>query len=598
MGLLNRISLQHRITLLIGLTVTVTVGVFVYLGASAVDDTEETAQREQLTSTAQAVAGHVDDVLTRTRGREEHLAQMVANAWSQGEPQLTNLLNSYPRLLFESDLYLLQPQGQLVWSMRPGVTIPGGLSAEPLVTQSLESLRSTIGSCAASTTQDRSRACFASPVLLADDEPAGILLAQIDLGRPDLDLFSLEQLNESFRLELVAADGLILAANGPAASDTSAHTEAVATLSSEGNTGEAVHRPTGEDEESSHRFGYTPISTVSGWGVVVEPRNPTTLTVAGDASQRLLLFGLAALAAALAVAWLGAAQLLKPLRALGTKATQTAAGDLSTPMATVGRDEVGELAMALDSLRVSLRTALADGQEVRRQGAARGRLLDGLFARQEEERKRIAHELHEDTMQSLFGLALILDSLGDQVVAAEQITRNQVTRVSVLASALIDDLRRLATDLRPPILDMFGLVPALRSYAESRLSEKGVQPRFNAYDVEPRLPPLLEIGLYRVAQEAIDNVTAHARAKTASITIKREGQLVILAIEDDGDGFDAAEVLADPDAARRLGILSMRERIALLGGTFRIESAPGQGTQVRAEVPLSSSQEDGSGPLR
>ena len=98
---------------------------FVYLGISAVDQTEDTAQRTQLSSTARAVAGHVDDVLTRTRGREEHLARMVANAWSQGEPQLTNLLDAYPRLLFESDLYLLRPQGELVWSMRPGVSIPG-----------------------------------------------------------------------------------------------------------------------------------------------------------------------------------------------------------------------------------------------------------------------------------------------------------------------------------------------------------------------------------------------------------------------------------------------------------------------------------------
>lgn len=155
--------MQHRITLLIGLTVAAAVAVFVHLGISAVDQTEDTAQRTQLSSTARVVAGHVDDVLTRTRGREEHLARMVANAWGQGEPQLTNLLDAYPRLLFESDLYLLRPRGELVWSMRPGVSIPGGLSAEPLVTESIESLRSTIGSCAASRKSWHARPSLPAP---------------------------------------------------------------------------------------------------------------------------------------------------------------------------------------------------------------------------------------------------------------------------------------------------------------------------------------------------------------------------------------------------------------------------------------------------
>ncbi len=583
-----RISLQHRITFLIGLTAAAAVAVFVYLGISAVDQTEDTAQRAQLSSTARAVAGHVDDVLTRTRGREEHLARMVANAWGQGEPQLTNLLDAYPRLLFESDLYLLRPRGELVWSMRPGVSIPGGLSAEPLVTESIESLRSTIGSCAASTTQDRSRACFASPVLLEDDEPAGVLLAQIDLGRPDLDLFSLAQLNESFRLELVAADGVILAANEPEPGGLSVHAEAVDALRSQGGTGDAVHRQPTEDDGISHPFGYAPVSTVQGWGVIVEPRDGA-LVVTGAVRQRLLLFGLAALPISLAIAWLGARQLLIPLHAVTARGAQVAAGDLSTPVVVARHDEIGDLARTLESLRVNLKTALADAQEVddaRRMSAARGRLLDGLFARQEAERQRIAYELHEEALQSLASLALVLDSLKDEFASAQGTAGERVERVRSLALALIDDLRGLAAGLRPTTLDNLGLAAALRSCSESRLSEENVEIVFAASGVEARLPSLLEIGLYRVAQEAIDNVASHAEAKTIRITLKGDGQDLTLVVEDDGKGFEAAEVLADPNAARGLGILSMRERIAHLGGTFSIESTPGQGTRVRAEVPL------------
>jgi signal transduction histidine kinase len=328
---------------------------------------------------------------------------------------------------------------------------------------------------------------------------------------------------------------------------------------------------------------------VPGWGVVVEPRDGAALAVAGGARQRLLLFGLAALAAAVAIAWLGARQLLRPLRALGTRATQIAEGDLSVPVTVARRDEVGELAQALESLRISLKDALADAGHVhdaQRLSATRGRLLDGLFARQEEERQRIAHELHEGMLQSLAALALGLDSLKDELASAKEITRDRLARSRTMALAMIRDLRRLAIELRPPALNDLGLAPALRSHAESRLSEKGVRINFDASDMDTRVSPLLETSLYRVAQEAMDNIATHAQAKTANITLSNDGQALTLVIEDDGKGFEPAEVLADPDAVRGLGILSMQERIALVGGTFSIESARGKGTRVKAEVPL------------
>ncbi|MEE8346861.1 MAG: ATP-binding protein [Dehalococcoidia bacterium] len=586
---MSSVGLQGRITLLVGLTVAAVVAVLVYLGASAVDETEEKAQREQLAVTAQTVADHVDDVLVRTAGREEHLAQMVANAWSRGETQLTNLLDAYPRLLFESELYLLRPQGELVWSMRPGNPIPGGLSSEPLVTDAVESLQSAVGPCGVSTTQDRSRACFASPVLVEDDKAAGVLLAQIDLTRPDLNLFSLKRLGESVRIELIGADGVILASSEPVAGETSAHADAVAALSSQSGTGDAVHRQLVEGTQSSHTYGYAPISKVPGWGVVVEPKDGGVLAVSGDAQERLFLFGLAALAVGMAVVWLGARRLLRPMRAVAAKAALVVEGDLSAPLAEARRDEVGDIANALESLHVNLKAARDEAQQanhVRRLSATRGRLLDGLFARQEEERQRIAYELHEGTVQSVAALALTLDSLKNELATANHTTRDRLSRVRTMALALMQDLRRLAVDLRPSILDHLGLGPALKSYAESRLSQKGVHVRVDASEMELRPSTLLESSMYRVAQEAIDNVAIHAEARAADITLKSDGAVLTLVVKDDGKGFEPAELLADPDAVRGLGILSMQERVAFVGGTFSVESAPGKGTLIRAEIPL------------
>jgi signal transduction histidine kinase len=577
MGLLSSVGLQGRITLLIGLTLAVIGGMLIYLGVSAVDETEEAAQRELLASTARSMADHVDDVLTRTVGREEHLARMVANAWSQGEPELSTLLDAYPRFLFESELYLFRPQGALVWSMRPGASIPGGLFAEQLATDSLESLRSAVGPCTASATQNRSRACFATPVLLEDDEPAGILLAQVDLARPDLNLLSPEGLGRTVHVELVSADGLVLVANHAGAGDLSAHGEALGTPSS---LSEAAH--------GNHTFAYAPISIAPGWGVIVEPRDGAALAVAGGPRQLLLVFGLAALALSLVVAWLGTRHLLRPLRALSTMATRMAGGDLNTSVTVARRDEVGTLAQALERLRFRLQAALADAQQAyaaERLKTTRGQLLQGLFARQEEERQRIAHELHEEAAQILAALALDLDLLEAELVSDEQTTGDRLTRSGALARALMRDVRRLAVDLRPPALNDLGLVPTLRAYAESRFSEKDIRIQFDASAMEKRPSPLLETALYRVMREAIDNIATHAEARNIRITLRRDGQLLTLIVEDDGKGFDPGEVLADADAVRGLGVLSMQERIAFLGGTFKIESTRGQGTRVQAQVP-------------
>ena len=231
-------------------------------------------------------------------------------------------------------------------------------------------------------------------------------------------------------------------------------------------------------------------------------------------------------------------------------------------------------------------------ETLRRLGATRGRLVGRLLVRQEGELQHIARELHEETVQSLAALALGLDSPEDELVCAKKATRERLTRSRTLALALMQDLRRLAVDLRPPALNDLGLAPALQSYAESRLSQKGVRVRFDASGRETRSSSLIETSLYRVAQEAIDNIAIHAEASSVAITLRSDGPVLTLVVEDDGKGFEPAEVLADPDVVRGLGILSMQERVALAGGTFSVESAPGRGTRVRAETPLEKKGEE------
>jgi signal transduction histidine kinase len=196
---------------------------------------------------------------------------------------------------------------------------------------------------------------------------------------------------------------------------------------------------------------------------------------------------------------------------------------------------------------------------------------------QELERKRLARELHDETGQALTSILLGLKPLED---ATEGETRAAVLALRELVVSTLQNVRRLAVELRPSALDDFGLVPAIQRLAES-FGESGVHVDVEAQIGDERLPEAVETTLYRIVQEALTNVTKHAEARRLSITLTRKNGSIVAIVEDDGKGFDPAAAESDG-----LGLLGMRERLALVGGKLRIEAAAGAGTTIAAEVPV------------
>ncbi|HXT96006.1 MAG TPA: sensor histidine kinase [Polyangia bacterium] len=212
-----------------------------------------------------------------------------------------------------------------------------------------------------------------------------------------------------------------------------------------------------------------------------------------------------------------------------------------------------------------------------------GQLHGRLEAAKEEERRFLAHELHDELGQSLTALKLRLQ-LGGQVPAPPA---NDTTPPALaLIDQLIARVRRISVDLRPPLLDEVGLGPALRLYLEGQaeLSKVPIE-----LDVQPpdgiRLAPDLEIACFRVVQESITNALRHAAARRIQVRLVRDPARVSLAIRDDGRGFDTA-ALAGIDLAGHLGIVGMRERVRARSGAFRLTSRPGAGTSVEIELPI------------
>ena len=208
--------------------------------------------------------------------------------------------------------------------------------------------------------------------------------------------------------------------------------------------------------------------------------------------------------------------------------------------------------------------------------------LRRIVAAQELERRRFARELHDETGQALTSILLGLKTLEEAPPSTA--SQTALAELRELVVTALQDVRRLAVELRPKLLDDFGLVPALERLAETFAEQTGTEVVFRSILRDERLPAEIETALYRVVQEALTNVIKHAHATRVSVLLTRKDSRVAAVIEDDGAGFDPSAAGRD-----RLGLVGMRERLALLDGKIEIESSEGVGTTIVAEVPLRAS---------
>ena len=217
----------------------------------------------------------------------------------------------------------------------------------------------------------------------------------------------------------------------------------------------------------------------------------------------------------------------------------------------------------------------------------RALLLNQVITVQEEERRRIARELHDETAQSLASLLLGLSAL--QEARTTKAARAQARDLHQVATRALAEVRRLAWGLRPSVLDDLGLATAIARYTEEFSRTRGIAVALETAGLERgRLSAAVETTLYRIAQEALSNVARHADARRVRVQLQRHDATVTLVVEDDGHGFDPARPAAPPTAARGLGIHSMRERAAVHKGVLTIDSAPARGTRVAVEIPLAA----------
>lgn len=322
------------------------------------------------------------------------------------------------------------------------------------------------------------------------------------------------------------------------------------------------------------------------WGVVIEQRSASAFSGLYTMNRGLVLTGVGLIVMGVLLARTLSRSVVRPIRDLSRQAEAMRAGDLSSPITVSGDHEIAVLARTLDNAREQLRTTLenlqAFNERLEEQVAARTQviavqneqrkaLLRRMLGATEDERRRLARELHDEIAQLLTVIQLSLHHM--------HVDTPEMVRANALLTRTQQEIHRIIHDLRPSLLDDLGLATAMRAYADEHLKPQGLKVRLEIDDHLPSRPEI-ETVIFRVYQELVTNILRHAQAEQVSVELyERDGQLV-LDVEDDGRGFD-------PDAkAEGAGITGMRERAALVNGTIRFDSEADMGTHVVMEIPV------------
>jgi signal transduction histidine kinase len=276
-----------------------------------------------------------------------------------------------------------------------------------------------------------------------------------------------------------------------------------------------------------------------------------------------------------------------PLAKVADAARRIAAGDLTSRVAVARRDEVGMVARAFNDMAAKLELHAGALQErtlqLQQMAGQRGELLERLISAQEEERRRLARELHDEVGQALSSIMLDLAIAVDELPPDATAARERLSQSRAVAAQTMGELRKVIYDLRPEVLDQLGLIPALRSYAKSHLEGRNIRVQLRFQGLKARLPLPTETTLFRVMQEAITNVIRHSGATMVTVEITVKDSVLAASVADNGRGFDVDTAFTLPES---WGLRGIRERAISIGGELTIESQPDRGTRVKFEIPL------------
>jgi signal transduction histidine kinase len=332
-----------------------------------------------------------------------------------------------------------------------------------------------------------------------------------------------------------------------------------------------------EEGNGEHIIAYSPIPDVN-WALVIEEPWQSVSDPVLELTELAPLVLIPALLVALFAILFGMRRIVRPLQTLEEQTSQLAQGHFEAIEEPVGGiAEIGNLQAGLVHMARSLNRAQRNLRDY----------LGLVTSAHEEDRGRLARDLHDDTIQSL--VALTRKAQLTRMALDGRPEADELGEMEEMTAQIIDDLRRLAQGLRPAYLEELGLTPALRMLAKDTGSTLDIPVSFTVNGTERRLAQDVELALYRIAQEALNNIIRHSQATTSNITLHFDLEALELIISDDGCGFEVPAGPADLSSQGHFGILGLHERAEWIGALLDIESNPDQGTNVKVTLPLEKS---------
>jgi signal transduction histidine kinase len=595
------LSLRFRIAggVLAGLVVLFSV--FGFLAVRTIDLSIDVALDERL-RLAQISAESVDELLEHTALQLERAAVFVA----AGPPdeERSHVADAYD-LLGEFDrIVRLGPDGSVLWivpSQPDGADWPAGQNEA--VRAALQGVETSVVAPARGDPADDLIAVIVTP-LERPGRSAGFLAGELRASHADVDLLMLPASEGSVRAEIVDATGYVVAQPHDGDPDPpDAHVEILGPIIARGEPGTTTHEI---EDGPDHVIAYYPFRSHPG-GVVVEQTEDAAFVIPQQMQRTLLVYGVLALAISSVAAWLHAHTVVRPIRRLTSDAARMASGDLESPIVVSRDDEIGELGRRFDEMRLKLKASLEESaswadelehrvdertreveeknRELNILNRIRRQLLAKTISAQEEERKRLARELHDDSAQTLTAVLMTLKTAEDALPPGPHDARQAMGRSRSQLELALREIRKAIVDLRPSALDDLGLAAAVRWYATEHLRPYGIKVAFAIAGDEQRAKGAAATAVFRIVQEAVSNAARHSGARNVRITLDFGSSAVVTEVRDDGTGFDPAGFHQPQESGRGLGLLGMRERAELFGGDVDIESGPGKGTTVRVRIP-------------
>lgn len=606
----RRGSLRKRITLTILTGISIILLTFSVASHYIIQKNIEEAQNAKL-AFARLIRSNIDNIIKDNINRLYDISMSGKIDLQDNDfgPERDAIRTAYRYSIFTDGVFLLDKGGNIILNYPAKIrdSAINVLNIEP-ISRIIANNRPVVSNVYTLEPSGRKLMFVLVPLKDKYGNSVGVAGGEIDPTNPVLTrMLGLIHMGKNMFIDIVDSNGVVISSSDRTRTLTQANrgqffTGIISEKQERVTTCHSCHISGSKNERRTMILAFVPLE-MAPWGISIQEPEEEVFSPTSRLKRTFV---------ALAVIFIGTAFILTigisrsivdPLNDLIRGTGRIARGDLSESIPLQGNDEIGVLSRSFETMRLKLVESMEritkHAQELETRvrertlqiNASRQRgeiLLEKVISSQEDERKRIARELHDDTLQELSAALMQIDICK---LHPQDITLAKVDSIRCIIGQALDGVVGIIQNLRPTLLDDLGLVPAIKSLLDLHLREKGINYFINTRGVDDRrFRPETEITLFRIVQEAVANTARHSDAENFFIMIKIEDNTVYVDIEDDGKGFDLNSLYTggnrDTKDLRGLGLLGIRERVTLLGGKIEICSMPGMGTRVDIRLPL------------